>query len=313
MSDDRKDYIGGGDIASIIGEGYKTPLQVWEEKVNGEPELSPELARKFKMRKKLEPLVIEALGDLYGIFATKVSFPEPNRYTDPLATYRRAEIDFECPMTSRLASDFPELERMPLGETINGEIKTSLYETAEWKEEMPTGTAAQSMWGLGVTGRLACLVVPAFGIIDRVEIKPVLRSDAAIAYLRTVAAAFWQNVQSRRPPAPSNLDDMKRAVLRLRGEPVELSDEAYTTLVAVLDKRAIINAEKKALDSLEYELFDFVRQAWNVPVDPDAELPHEKAVLLYKGRQVSTFNRIVRKEYTVPTSSYRQLRKVNGK
>lgn len=297
---DRRKYIGGGAISSVLGVSpYRTALELWEEMTSDEPPRppDPERERFFRRRSQMEPIVVRMLEEDHGIVATKVSFREPNRYRDPLVPYFAAEIDFETVMTPMLAERFPRLANVPVGEVINGEIKAlNPRSIKQWgepdAEEIPTHTASQALWGLGVTDRAACLVCPLFGI-DELPVYPILHDPQVIAWMRREADAFMTLVRERRPPAPKprSLEDLKRWAARVVGVPVDLDEATAATLTQIFSMRAEATALGKRVDTAEHALFEFVRKAWSVPSDPTVDMPTDNAVLRYQGKPLAVWRR----------------------
>jgi len=299
---DRKTYIGGGAIAAVVNNSpYKTALQLWEALTSDEDErLDPKQERFFRRRKALEGPILTMLREDHDVVPTKVSFDhEPNRYKDPAVPYFAAEIDYETVMTPALVKRFYELRDVPTGDTINGEIKTaSPFDRGAWGEDendIPPHVAAQVQWGLGVTGRRACLVSPLFGV-DELPVVVVLRDQVTINWLRRCASEFWALVQQRRPPEPKprDLDDLRRYAARLVGVPVELNDEAFAALQTIQGARQMISGLEEDENKAKHTLFEFIRKAWGVPADPTVDFPIDNGLLQYKGKTLAVWRRQIR-------------------
>ena len=94
---DRRRYVGGSDIASILGlqpPRWRTKLGVWQRKTQPDDEPEPENPREVRKRlargKVVEPLVASMLEELHGITGTT----KGRRYADD---FFAAEIDIEVP------------------------------------------------------------------------------------------------------------------------------------------------------------------------------------------------------------------------
>lgn len=273
---DRRTYIGGSDIAAIMGlSPWKTALDVYERKISNEPELLDEEKRKFfARRKRQEPVVAEMLFDTYGIEVTKLSLDDnPNRYMDPQYPFLAAEIDYEFVMTDAARDAFParpEWAAIPNGTLLNGEIKTvhpfvAKHWGEEGSEEVPIHYAAQSMFGLGIVRRPACLVAALFGI-DNLLGFPVMADDETIPGMRSKAVAFWQNhVIPRIPPEPSNMDDIMKLFARANGRPVEADEKLIEKLEALRNVRASIATFERDAKDLSFEIADAIRLQWGLP------------------------------------------------
>lgn len=224
---ERGSYLGGGDIAAIMGVSpYRTQLDVFLQKTGQAPASShpdPELERRWRRGKLMEPVVVEMLRQDYGIEVVA----QNHRYVDPEFPFLAAEIDFEW--------------RIGDGPVSNGEIKTvHPFAAGKWgeagTEEVPIEYAAQSMFGLMITERELCQYGTLFGS-DNLALYHVLRDEETIANMRALAVAFWQDhVLARVPPAPRTADDLRR----LWPKPLRNAVEASGEIVAML-------AEHKAL------------------------------------------------------------------
>jgi predicted phage-related endonuclease len=283
---DRKLYVGGSDIAAIIGVGYEgnTALSTYLAKIGELNEPMSDNQRRFlNRRKRWEEPITQMLEEE---FEAKI-VGRNRRYKDPEHAFFASEIDF----------DWLDHE----GQTQNGEIKTVspfVYgsEASGWGEpgtgDLPTYIAAQCMWGLGVTGRSTCILAAMVGL-DAMYFYRVDRDDDAIAYMREAARLFWlDHVQKREPPPPMGLQDVERIALRLTGRPVEVSE----AMAQKVDKMCAIRAYQKKLEEryekLTVELCDHVRQQWGMTEEKIfTEFPPENARITYKGKKIASWHR----------------------
>lgn len=224
---DRRKFLGGSDIAGIVGVSkWATPADVYFRKIGRAEEaptkIDPVRERIYKRGKRMEPVVIEMLADELGIEVTKTSPPDrPNRYIDPEHGFLAAEIDFEWRVRAEDVAQFPWARNLEVGSIQNGEVKTVAPFPAlmqEWGEmdtdEVPIDYAFQSMHGLGVTRRQACMYGVLFGS-DNLVTYAVLRDEETIAHIRRRAVQFWrEHVEKDVPPAPQTIEDLQRMYLR---------------------------------------------------------------------------------------------------
>lgn len=303
---DRRKFMGGADVAAVFGVSpWLTPFGLYEKKTNPFPDedITPEKRKFFARRKRQEPVIAEMLADEYGIVVTRLSLDEdPNRYVDPEYPFLAAEIDFEFLMSPEVRAHFPDrpdFAAIPDGTLLNGEIKTvHPFKASEWgeqgSEEVPIHYAAQIMHGLGVTRRPAALVAALFGL-DILMCFPVMRDEETIAAMREKVVTFWTgNVLAGVPPAPVNVDDVKRMYSKFNGKPVDLSDEAFEALNGIETVRARKKQADQDLEELEWRVARSVAFAWGVPLaegdKPDVPIK-ENALLMYGGVQAGSWNR----------------------
>lgn len=292
---DRQKYLGGSDAAAIMGlSPWKTRLDLYLSKVDGEAQESAARKLFFKRRKRQEPVVAEILTEEFGIDLIRLSTDgEPNRYVDPQHSFLAAEIDFEFRMNDAAKEWLPAFSGIANGEICNGEIKTvHPFKSHEWgeegSEEVPIYYAAQSMHGLGVTRRPACLVAALFGV-DQLVGFPVMRDEETIAGMRSQEVAFWNDhVLARVAPEPSNMEDIKRLFSKARGTPVELTAEIAEEARKVQRIRETIKAFEIEQEAAEFRVARFIAERWGF-ADPRAT--EDNASLLIDGVEVATWKK----------------------
>lgn len=292
---DRRHFLGGSDVADLIGKGYRTRLECWEEKTALEPvdrSLSPERQKFFRRRKEQEPFVARLLVEEYGISVTRLSFDEVNRYRDAEHEWMRCEVDFEFPMTPMVRESVPGLAMIADGTMLNGEIKALNQASArEWGEpgsdEAPVKFVAQALYGCAITGRPACLIVPLFGL-DDLKVYPVIADATAIETLRSLAVNFWHNhVLTREPPPPQSLEDLERMYGGISGRVCELSPHGETILNRIFAIRESARTAEKDRHRLEAELALEIFRAWGSP--DGHEGPVDNALLIFAGQAIATW------------------------
>lgn len=246
-------YVGGANIAGILGlSPFRTPLDEYLLIVNElQDELTPEKAEFFEDRRDLEPWAAKKFTRKTGLPVCRTNM----RYSDAEFEWAKAEIDFEVYTT-------PSLD-----EEANGETKTvhpnavSGWGDPDAGEEPPLYVTAQAMWGLGVTGRQLCYVQALIGFDDH-RIYEVRRDDELIAEIRRQAERFWKyHVLPRRPPPPTNVEDLLRLYPRGTGRAVEADTEtqlSMTELHALRQRIKLLEAQK-AVE--EFKIKGFMRDA----------------------------------------------------
>lgn len=287
---DRRTYIGGSDIAAILGiDPYnKTPLTVYQAK-RGELEgrMDPEKVRFLARRKRWEGPIVEMLREEFDGQIVAVN----QRYVDPEHDFLAAEIDFEW-----VDGD---------GNVQNGEIKTvspfAFNERSGWGEagtaDVPVHYHAQVMHGLGVKRRQRCIVAAMAGL-DTMAFYRIERDDETIAGMREVAMRFWNdNVLAGVPPEPISMADVGRLFNKRRGRPVDLDQETSEVFERLRQVRGEIAALEGDQAEFELAIAKFICAQWGLAeptlgkdgavVAPEMK---ENSALMFGGQVLGTWN-----------------------
>ncbi len=192
MNLDRSRFIGGSDIAAILGiSPWKTAVDLWLEKTSPVVESDDEGRAKVLARgKRLEPYVLDMLATEHGLDVVA----RGQRYVDAAVPYFAAEIDAECMHVNpgaTFSAIAPDLHEQTIA---NIEIKTvHPFKVKEWGEELtdalPVHYLAQVQWGLGVTRRRHAIVAALIG--DDLRLYRVERDDETVSAMRDKAHGFW--------------------------------------------------------------------------------------------------------------------------
>lgn len=276
----RENYLGSSNAAAVLGLGAygATPLTVYQEKTGQATEETDHGRELFlRRRKRWEGPIVEMLREEFDGQIVAVN----RRYRDREDEFLAAEIDFEW-----LDHD---------GSVQNGEIKTvspfAFGERHGWgdegSDEIPIHYACQSMDGLMVTRRRACIIAAMVGL-DSMIFYRLDRDEEVIAQMRIKLRDFWHNnVLARVPPEPLNLEDCKNLLLRMRGRPVEVDDH----VAGLLDQYRQIKSSQKILDDQEkdirLDILKFINRQW--AFEPEAGV-EDNAVLLRGGVQLASYN-----------------------
>ena len=199
---DRATYLGGSDVAAILGVSpWTTPFMLFQKKTGAYvEELTPAKRRILERGHRWEPIVLEMLVDELTDRGHDVEVVATGqRYQDPEFPFLAAEIDAE------LIVD---------GEPVNGEMKTAGYFAAgAWGEydsnEVPIYYLAQVMHGLMIQPRRRAVVAAVTGFDERPMVRWVERDDETIAAIRAREIEFWQRIQSGEAPDPVTPEDVK--------------------------------------------------------------------------------------------------------
>lgn len=244
---DRSKYLGGSDIAAVLGiSPWKTPLDLYTDKTT--PRAEGEHKRVFTRGIRWEGAVAEMLVEsLQDAGHTVEIIASNNRYRDPQHDFMAAEIDFEIKLDG---SD----------EITNVELKTvHPFKMRDWGEsdsdDMPVHYTAQVMWGLGVTGRRNAILAALFGA-DELRIYPVERDEETVQALHQRGANFWsQHVLAGVPPEPITIADTGKLFPKDgEGEPLQADPQLAEWLLRMRAIRAEIKAREAEADALEFQV-----------------------------------------------------------
>lgn len=235
---DRTTYLGGSDVAAILGVSpWTTPFMLYQKKTGAYvEELSPAKRRILERGARWEPIVLEMLVDELTDRGHEVEvIATGQRYLDPDLSFLAAEIDAE------LIVD---------GEPVNGEMKTAGYFAAgAWGEydsnEVPIYYLAQVMHGLMIQPRRRTVIAAVTGFDERPMIRWVDRDEETIAAIRAREIEFWQRIQSGDAPDPVTPEDVKWLYPKDSGASLEADIEL---LEACGDLKAL-KANAKDLDA----------------------------------------------------------------
>jgi len=262
---DRKTYVGGSDVAAILGLSpfpNQTPLGAWLRKSGlTEPGPIDEAKEKiFRRGKRMEPLVIMMLEEDEGFIITKRSLPDDqNRYIDKEFDFMAAEVDFEWKVTQEMIDRFG-LDASLLDTIQNGEVKTAHPWAAVGKfgesgtDEVDVSYTAQAMHGLGITGRRLCLFAVLVGS-DNLSFYLVHRDEDTLRAMRARCAAFWRdNVLAKIAPPPVNLPDIYNLFRIKPASTTEATEELAALVEIYKGKTAVLPVIEQEIEDLKFKI-----------------------------------------------------------
>lgn len=216
---DRRTYLGSSDISAILGlSPWKTPVDVYFDKLGQGKPLDSDKERLFKRGKRFEPVVLDMLEEERGIEI----IARGARYRDAVHPWMAAEIDAEAIIDGTITNI--EVK------TVNGFAADAWGETDT--DEIPIYYACQAMYGMMVTGRQRCIFGVLFGS-DNLVTYEILRDEETIDGIRAKAIAFWiDHVVAQVAPPPIVLED----VYRLMRRDVDIVAEATPEIVELVRK-----------------------------------------------------------------------------
>lgn len=250
---DRTKFIGGSDVAAILGVSpWKTPFELWQQKTGRveKEAITPEKQKIFDRGHRLEPVVLDMLVDRLRDEGHEVEILRRNeRYIDSEHPFMACEIDFELMLD---------------GEHVNGDCKTvHPFAAKKWGEEgtdeVPIEYAAQFMHGLGVTGRNRCIVATLIGM-DDLLIYWVERDEETIAGIRNRVVQFWNEcILADVEPDPIDFDDAKAIYARADGTSIEATDEIKEAVYRLAEVKRKLKSFEEQDDELSFAIANFMR------------------------------------------------------
>lgn len=235
---DRTKYLGGSDVAAILGiSPWRTPLEVYLDKVQPrEKPVDPNKQRVFTRGQRMEPYVIDLLAEETGMEIIH----RGNRYIHRDYGFIAAEIDAEA------AS----------GENI--EIKTvSPFKAKEWGEvqtdAIPVHYTAQAMHGLMVTGKQVCIFSVLIGG-DDFRIYRVERDEETIQAILEKEVAFWDRIKNLNPPEATSVSDISLMFEKDAGTSIEADGKALALFNDLRDMKSRFKSLEEEIEVSEEKL-----------------------------------------------------------
>lgn len=178
---DRTKFIGGSDIAAVMGMSrWKTPLQLWGEKTGKVEPADLSGVEAVELGTELEDFVAKKFERTTGMKVRRA--PQ---------VYEHKEHDFIRCQVDRLITGTDELL----------EVKTcSAWKSKEWDgEEIPQEYILQVQFQLGITGRSKGWIAVLIGG-QSFRYKEIPFDSELFAQLVSNAIKFWDMVENEIPP-----------------------------------------------------------------------------------------------------------------
>jgi len=251
----RQRGLGGSDIAPLMGMSpYKTPVELWAEKVNCDG-LESRSALHLRYGQHVEPFVAHEFERLSGL--QTIEYPETIDH--PEYDFMFAHVD-RFVVKDRHATEF--FDNRPVTDSLL-ECKTaSAYAKDEWgqagTDQVPSAYLLQCVWYMAVTGCVRSHLAVLIGNNDfRLY---VIERDAVLEGLVIERAKqFWfEHVLAGVPPAPAKPDDARLLFPR---EQSELTLEASPDLLSYVKELQELNNQIKTCESRSDELKTKIMQA----------------------------------------------------
>lgn len=280
----RQTGIGGSEIAAIVGlNQYKTPMQIWESKVN--PVQDEETSQPAYWGTVLEDVVAKEYALRTGNKVQRLT--KQMRHPDfdfAIANIDRAVVNPDISGNVRWKDGKLTTDRILECKTANG------FMAKQWGEagtdSVPDAYLIQCQWYLGITGASVCDLAVLIGGQD-FRIYTIARDDELINDLLQQGAVFWELVQNKIEPDPVNYPE---AVKKWAISDPSLSVQADDLLVDDLEQIQSIKAQVKELEAQEDEIKARVLMSLE-----NAE------TLLYQGIKVATCKTQTRTSFDAKT------------
>lgn len=223
---ERKTYIGGSDIASIIGVSpWKTALELYQEKIDGVTENDNNYTEWGTL---LEPVVADMYSKNTG-----------NKVVEPIGLIRHKEYPF-------LAAN---IDRFVNGGEYILECKTAGFPMrSKWGQEgtddIPQAYYSQVAYYAAISDVPKVDIAVLIGGND-FRIYRYMRNREVEDKLLKIAINFWNNhILTKTPPEASNLNDLDLLYPKSKASEIVLSDEVLNDI----EKYKALKAQIKELE-----------------------------------------------------------------
>lgn len=241
----RQSGIGGSEIAAIVGlSQYRTPMQVWESKVN--PVQDEETSQPAYWGTVLEDVVAKEYALRTGRKVQRLTkqMMHPD-FSFAIANIDRAIINPDIAGRVFWKDGKLTTDRILECKTANG------FSVKQWGEvgsdQVPDSYLIQCQWYMAVTGASICDLAVLIGGQD-FRIYTINRDDDLINDLLIQGAEFWELVQNKIAPDPINYPE---AVKKWNLSDLSLVVQADESLVDDLEKIQVIKSQVKELETQE--------------------------------------------------------------
>jgi len=244
---DRKGYIGGSDIAAVLGMSkWKTALQLWAEKTG---EIEPEDisgVEAVELGTELEDFVAKKFTRKTGLAVRQA----PMHYHHKVYDYMRCQVD-----------------RLVTGTNDLLECKTtSAWRVKDWEgEEIPADYICQVIWQLGITGRDVGYIAVLIGG-QKFVWKKIIFDLHLFEKMVEEAINFWKCVQDKTPPMAVGDDNPFMVTLYPEhGEGVKEADESLNESIALLQEtKHHISEMEKTKDEIEAKVKQIIGESLGI-------------------------------------------------
>ena len=233
-AEERRKYIGGSDIAAVMGMNrWKTPLKLWLEKTGECEPVDLSKVEAVQLGSELEEFVAQKFSKETGKQVRKQS-----------KMYVHKDYPFMAAHVDRLITGTDEIL----------ECKTcGSHKKDEWEgEDIPQEYVLQVIWYLGITGKKKAYIAVLIGG-QSFKYKMIEFDKELFETMIDMAKDFWNCVQTKTPPALTPDDNalLSEIFAKPNEEIIENQDieEKVTKLQQVKDDISALETEQKMLEA----------------------------------------------------------------
>ena len=233
-AEERRKYIGGSDIAAVMGMSrWKTPLKLWLEKTGECEPVDLSKVEAVQLGSELEEFVAQKFSKETGKQVRKQS-----------KMYVHKDYPFMAAHVDRLITGTDEIL----------ECKTcGSHKKDEWEgEDIPQEYVLQVIWYLGITGKKKAYIAVLIGG-QSFKYKMIEFDKELFETMIDMAKDFWNCVQTKTPPALTPDDNalLSEIFAKPNEEIIENQDieEKVTKLQQVKDDISALETEQKMLEA----------------------------------------------------------------
>lgn len=268
---ERSKGIGGSDVATVLGlNPYKTPLSLWEEKT-GKTKSSPAGEAAY-WGTTLEDVVAKEFSKRTGMKIQRVNFLLSTGENGWMrGNIDRAIVNEQIAKAVRVNKPEKAAETgLMLSTDVGLECKTaSVYMSEHWgdsqeaeilagkivtEHKIPLYYETQIQWYMAVTGIETFYVAVLIGGQD-FRMYEVKRDQDVIDAIVSKCRDFWENhVLKDVPPAPINVDDVKKLYAKDSGEMTEATNEEATDIGELRNLKEQIKSLKEQEEAVASRL-----------------------------------------------------------
>lgn len=251
---DRKTYLGGSDIAPLMGcyKFGKTPLSVYNSKIYG---IDLEDTRGFRLARESEESIFDFFVQEIGVNFKEVVH-DVNVYCKEF-DFKGAQIDFLC------VNQADKLEIVEIKK-----IKSFTFE--EFKQGFPEHYLYQCAWQRMLTGAKKVYLYAYCEDLDKSILYTYEEDKELESSIDDVVNIFWAiHILANDPPEAVNLEDLDQLYTAEEGKSIECPLDAIKILSDIKDLKAEKSDIEKKISELEFSVKLLMKDATQLVFDDE--------------------------------------------